>query len=100
MGALIISTLTLIISIASNRDNINSDFLAFKDITAKDVLNVASVNCFAFICHPSVSPMIKEHSDQKNNDKAVYFGFGITTILYLIVGVLGSLSIYGKIPKT
>ena len=26
----------------------------------------------------------------------MYIGYGITTILYIIVGVLGALSIYGK----
>ena len=30
----------------------------------------------------------------------MYYGYGVTTMLYLIVGVLGSLSIYGKVPKT
>ena len=42
--------------------------------------------------------MIKENKNQKENDKAIYFGYGITTILYLLVGVLGALSIYGKVP--
>lgn len=100
MGALICSTLTLIVSIPFNHENINGDFLSFKGFSALDLLAVASINGFAFICHPSVSPMVKEHDDQKNNAKAVYYGYAITTVLYLIVGVLGSLSIYGKVPKT
>jgi len=100
MGALICSTLTLIISIPFNKDNINSDFLSFKDLQPLDYLSVASIIGFAFICHPSVSPMIKEHADPKNNAQAVFFGFVITIVLYMIVGVLGALSIYGKIPKT
>ena len=59
MAALIGSTITLIISIPFNRDNINSDFLSFKSLSAVDLLGVASINGFAFICHPSISPMIK-----------------------------------------
>jgi amino acid permease len=65
MGALIISTLTLIGSIPFNLDNINSSFFDFKPLSFKDVLSVASINGFALLCHPSVSPMIKENSDQK-----------------------------------
>jgi amino acid permease len=96
MGALVISTITLIGSIPFNVDNIDSSFFNFKALSLKDVLAVASINGFALICHPSVSPMIKENADQKSNDKAVYIGYGITTILYIIVGVLGALSIYNK----
>jgi amino acid permease len=57
---------------------------------------VASLNGFAFICHPSISPMIKENGNQKRNHTAVYIGFGLTTVLYMLVGVLGALSIFGK----
>jgi amino acid permease len=98
MGALVVSSLILIISIAFNTDNITMDFLKIKPLSAADVLAVASINGFAFICHPSVSPMIKENSDQTQNDKAVYSGYAVTTVLYLIVGVLGALSIYGRVP--
>ena len=59
MAALICSTLTLIVSIPFNRDNINSDFITFRSNSAQELLAVASINGFAFICHPSVSPMIK-----------------------------------------
>lgn len=59
MGALIISTFVLIISISWNVDNIDSSFFDFPSLTFKDILAVASINGFAFICHPSISPMIK-----------------------------------------
>ena len=59
MGALIISTIILIISIAFNTDNITSEYIAIKPLSAKDLLSVVSINGFAFISHPSVSPMIK-----------------------------------------
>jgi amino acid permease len=96
MGALIISTITLIGSIPFNLDNINSSFFHFPHLSFKDVLAVASINGFALICHPSVSPMIKENEDQKSNAKAVYVGFGITTALYILVGVLGALAIVNR----
>ena len=98
MGALVVGTAILIISIAFNLDNISMNFLTLKPLGAKDLLTVASVNGFAFITHPSVSPMIKEHSKQKQNDKAVYFGYIITLFLYIIVGVLGALAVYGRVP--
>lgn len=60
---------------------------------------VASINGFAFTCHPSISPMLKQNHDQKTNKKAIYLGFGISCILYFIVGVCGSLAIYGKNPS-
>ena len=99
MGALILSTITLIASIPFNIDNINSSFFEFKDLGFKDILTVASINGFAFICHPSISPMFKENNDKKSNHKAVYIGYAITTGLYLLVGVLGALAIYGKTPS-
>lgn len=99
MGALVVSTITLISSIPFNTEHINSSFFEFKSLSFNDVLAVASINGFAFMCHPSVSPMIKENADQKKNDVAVYVGYGITTVLYLLVGVLGALSIFGKDPK-
>jgi amino acid permease len=42
--------------------------------------------------------MLKENNSQKNNKKAIYIGFAISSILYFIVGVCGSLAIYGKHP--
>ncbi len=96
MGALIISTLTLIGSIPFNLDNINSSFFDFPDLSFKDILAVASINGFALICHPSISPMIKESADHKSNGKAVYVGYGITTVLYILVGVLGALAIFHR----
>ncbi len=59
---------------------------------------VASINGFAFTCHPSISPMLKQNHDQKNNKIAIYLGFGISAVLYFIVGICGSLAIYGKHP--
>lgn len=59
MGALVASTLTLIVSIPFNKDNIDGGFLSWRSLSALDVLGVASINGFAFICHPSISPMIK-----------------------------------------
>lgn len=61
MGALIIATITLICSIPFNLDNINPTFFDFQTLGFTDILAVASINGFAFICHPSVSPMIKEN---------------------------------------
>lgn len=98
MGSLVVSTAILIISIAFNKDNITSDFIALKPLSAQDLLTVVSINGFAFISHPSVSPMIKEHSNQKQNDKAVYYGYAICLTLYLVVGVLGALAVYGRVP--
>ena len=63
------------------------------------ILLVASINGFAFTCHPSISPMLKENNNQKDNRKAIYLGFGISCFLYFIVGVCGSLAIYGKHPQ-
>jgi len=59
MGALITSTVTLIASIPFNIDNIDSHFFDFPSLGLKDLLAVASLNGFAFISHPSISPMIK-----------------------------------------
>lgn len=98
MGCLIISTLILIISIAFNTDNINPDFLSIKSLSAKELLSVASINAFAFICHPSVGPIVQEHDNRQEKTKAVYYGYGMTIILYLLVGILGAMSIYGRVP--
>ena len=98
IGALILSTTVLIISIAFNTENISMEFLKIKPLSARDLLTVACVNTYAFMCHPSVSPMIKENSDQKKNDVAVYTGYLICLFLYLAVGVLGALAIYGRTP--
>jgi Mn2+/Fe2+ NRAMP family transporter len=42
--------------------------------------------------------MIKANKDQKKNDTAVYIGYTICLFLYLAVGVLGALAIYGRVP--
>jgi amino acid permease len=99
MGALIISTLTLIASIPFNLDNINSSFFDFPSLSLNDLLAVASINGFALICHPSISPMIKENENQKKNHIAIFIGYGLTVVLYILVGVLGALAIVGK-PHT
>lgn len=59
MGALVLSTLTLICSVPFNLDNINASFFDFKPLSFNDILAVASINGFALMCHPSISPMIK-----------------------------------------
>ena len=61
MGALVLSTLITIISISFNTSNIDGDFFKIKQLTAKEILAVASINGFSFISHPSISPMIKEN---------------------------------------
>jgi amino acid permease len=61
MGCLVVSSLILIVSIASNTQNITMDFLKMKPLSAKTLLSVASINGFAFICHPNVSPIVQEH---------------------------------------
>jgi amino acid permease len=61
-------------------------------------VTVASINGFAFTCHPSIAPIIKEHNDPKNNRKAIFMGYGLTMFLYTFVGVAGSLAIYGLKP--
>ena len=99
MGALVVSTITLLISIAFNTDNISVDYLRLKELKAEELLNVASVNQFAFICHISISPMVKGHYDQRKNDKAIYLGFLICLCLYIVVGALGALAIYGRVPS-
>ena len=65
---------------------------------ASELLTVACVNSYSFMCHPSVSPIIKENKNQKENEKAVYFGYLICLGLYLAVGILGSMAVYGKVP--
>jgi sodium-coupled neutral amino acid transporter 9 len=67
-------------------------------LTAQDLLKVASINGFAFICHPSISPIVKEHYNQKKNEKAIYLGFLICIGMYILVGVFGALAIYGRVP--
>ena len=96
MGALVISTITLIVSIPFNTDNINSSFFDFPTLTLKDLLAVVSINGFAFICHPTISPIIKENENQKKNDLAIFIGYGLTVVLYILVGVLGALAIFHK----
>jgi amino acid permease len=59
MGALIMATATLVASIPFNLDNINSSFFEFQDLGFRDIITVASINGFSFLCHPGVSPMIK-----------------------------------------
>ena len=98
MGSLVVSTLILLASIGFNTENISMDFLKIKPLEAKDLLTVASINGFAFICHPSISPIIKGHKNQKVNDKAVYLGYIICITLYIVVGGFGALAIFGRVP--
>ena len=98
MGALVLSTVITIISISFNTQNIDGDFFKIKQLSAKEILAVASINGFSFISHPSISPMIKENEKQRENAKSVYYAYAIALILYVAVGVLGALSIYGRVP--
>jgi amino acid permease len=98
MGALIISTLILIGSFPLNISNIDSGVIALKPFNFKNLLLIASINSFAFTCHPSISPILKENANQANNKKAIFLGFFITAIMYTLVGIGGSLAIYGKKP--
>jgi amino acid permease len=59
MGALVISTMVLLISFPFNIDNIDKDAIAPKPFSFSNLLLVASINSFAFTCHPSISPMLK-----------------------------------------
>ena len=98
MGALVLATTTLIISIAFNTENLSWDIFQIKQMPASELLTVACVNSYSFMCHPSVSPIIKENKNQKENEKAVYFGYLICLGLYLAVGILGSMAVYEKVP--
>jgi amino acid permease len=57
---------------------------------------VISINSFAFTCHSSISPILKENKNPGNNKKAIFLGFFIMAIMYMLVGIGGALAIYGK----
>jgi len=63
------------------------------------LLLIASINSFAFTCHPSISPILKENANQGNNKKSILVGYTITAVMYVLVGIGGSLAIYGKNPQ-
>jgi len=98
MACLVLSVLVVIFSIPTNIDNISIDFFSMKNLSVKDIFMVAAMNGFAFIVHPTVTSTIKAHKDQRNNAKVVYWGFTISTLLYISVGVLGAMSVYGRVP--
>ena len=60
-GGLVISTIVLMASVPFNTHNINAGFWSFRVHGFFDILTVASLNAFGFMCHPTVSPMIKEN---------------------------------------
>jgi hypothetical protein len=99
MACLISSIIVVIVSIFFNSENIDADFLKIKPLSVMEIFTVASVNGFAFIVHTAVSPVVKQNEDQRDNPKSVYFAYGIATIFYMSVGVLGALSIYGRSPS-
>jgi amino acid permease len=59
MGALVISTLAIIISFPMNFSSLDKGAIEPKEFTLDGLLLVASINGFAFTCHPSISPMLK-----------------------------------------
>jgi hypothetical protein len=98
MASLIVSTLVLIFSLPQNWNNIDSGAIEFKEFSLTGLLAVVTINGFAFTCHPSVTPLLKENTSLSNNSKAIYIGFAISCFLYMIVGIGGSLAIYGLNP--
>ena len=59
MGSLIISTLVIIISFPMNFSALDKGAIEPKGFSLDGILLVASINGFAFTCHPSISPMLK-----------------------------------------
>ena len=98
MGALILSTLILVGSLPLNISNLDSGVIALKPFNFKNLLLIASINSFAFTCHPSISPILKENENQGNNKKSIFIGYTITAVMYVFVGIGGSLAVYGKNP--
>jgi hypothetical protein len=98
MACLVVSVLVVIFSIPANFENITVEFFAIKTISAKDVFLTAAMNGFALIVHPTVTSTIKVHKTPERNALAVYWGYIISTLLYTSVGVLGAMSIYGRVP--
>jgi hypothetical protein len=42
---------------------------------------------------------LKENANQGNNKKSILVGYTITAVMYVLVGIGGSLAIYGKNPQ-
>ncbi len=67
-----------------------------REMDLKTVLMVASINCFSFLCHPTVSSYVREHKNQQKNHRPVLYGYLAAAILYTIAGTGGALAIEGK----
>lgn len=61
-----------------------------------ELISAVSILSFAVVAHPSISPILKENENYQDGQKSVFLGFGITTLLYIVCGVLGQFGLMGR----
>lgn len=64
-------------------------------IFTADVANLCGVFALSFFIHNIIIPIMKNNRNEKNNQRDVILGYGLTGLLYAIIGIFGALSIAG-----
>ena len=64
-----------------------------------ETIGLLSTALFAFISHPSVSPILKSSKNPMSNTKSVYLAYAFTMTLFIMIGVFGGIGLVGRVRK-
>lgn len=61
-----------------------------------ETVGLLSTILFAFVSHPSISPILKNAKNPMQNTKSIYIAYAFTTILFVLVGTFGGIGLVGR----
>ena len=61
-----------------------------------ETIGLFSTVLFAFISHPSVSPILKSARNPLTNTKSVYLAYLFSVVLFALIGVFGGIGLIGR----
>ena len=70
------------------------DYILFSN----DFSNVAGAFALSFTIHPVISPLIKKNLDQTKNNRDLFLGYVMTSLVYSFVGLVGAITC-GKVVR-
>jgi len=90
--AIIVFFVYIVVRGFMNIPNITTDNVK---IFTSDVANLCGVFALSFFIHNIIIPIMKNNREEKKNQRDVVTGYILTGLIYVVIGIFGTLSIAG-----
>lgn len=77
-------------------DRVTANGIKLFPSNLSETIGLLSTVLFAFISHPSVSPILKNAKNPLANTKSIYIAYIFATVLFSLIGIFGGIGLIGR----